>query len=64
MNARFNQVDIQDIAPEIIGTLLTKIEAGGSPEKIAENDYLMKCELSKFLRTYDRSKLITNVLQA
>ena len=64
MDARFNQVDIQDIAPEIIGTLLTKIEAGGSPEKIAENDYLMKCKLCKFLRTHVRSKLIVHVFQA
>lgn len=41
---RFNQEDIREITPQILDTLLSKIESGGSPEKIAENDYLMKCE--------------------
>lgn len=43
---RFTQEDVQGIASEILNTILTKIEASGTPEKIAENDYLMKCEWS------------------
>ncbi|EJD01973.1 Cse1-domain-containing protein [Fomitiporia mediterranea MF3/22] len=39
----FNQEDIREIAPQILNVLLTRIESGGTPEKIAENDYLMKC---------------------
>ena len=40
----FNQEDIRELAPSIIHSVLTKIEAGGTPEKIAENDFLMKCK--------------------
>ncbi|KAG8695927.1 importin-alpha export receptor [Ceratobasidium sp. 395] len=39
----FAQVDIHDFANDILVALFAKIESGGSPEKIAENDYLMKC---------------------
>jgi hypothetical protein len=28
--------------------LFSNIEKGGTPEKIAENDYLMKCESGRF----------------
>ncbi|EIN12120.1 importin alpha re-exporter [Punctularia strigosozonata HHB-11173 SS5] len=38
----FSQTDIHDIAPSLLEAILTKIESGGSPQKIAENDYLMK----------------------
>ncbi|PAV17971.1 importin alpha re-exporter [Pyrrhoderma noxium] len=41
----FNQEDIRELAPQIINSVLTKVEAGGSPDKIAENDYLMKCAM-------------------
>ena len=41
--SRFNQEDIREIAPSIVDVALNKIEPGGTPEKIAENDYLMKC---------------------
>ena len=41
---RFAQADVRDIAQSIIDAVLTKIEAAGTPEKIAENDYLMKCK--------------------
>lgn len=40
---RFSQADVQDIAPHIINALLTKLEAGQTPQKVAENDYVMKC---------------------
>jgi len=43
--------DIQDIAPNLIKVLLAKIEASGSPEKVAENDHLMKCIATEFQRT-------------
>ncbi|KIK60075.1 hypothetical protein GYMLUDRAFT_44063 [Collybiopsis luxurians FD-317 M1] len=40
----FTQTDVRDFAPHLIGVLLTKIErAGPTPEKIAENDHLMRC---------------------
>lgn len=34
--------------------LFTNIERGGTPEKMAENDYLMKCELSFSLHCLSR----------
>jgi hypothetical protein len=40
---RFTQADIHDIAPSLLDAILTKIEAAGSAEKMAENDHLMKC---------------------
>lgn len=39
----FGQADIQESAPHLVHALLTKIEAAGTPEKVAENDHLMKC---------------------
>ncbi|KAG8694409.1 importin-alpha export receptor [Ceratobasidium sp. 394] len=39
----FAQADIHDFANDILVALFAKIESGGSPQKIAENDYLMKC---------------------
>jgi exportin-2 (importin alpha re-exporter) len=41
---RFAQADVHDFAQGLLDALLTKIEAGVSPERVAENDYLMKCE--------------------
>lgn len=43
--ARFGQADIHDFTTDILTGLFVKIEsAGNTPEKVAENDYLMKCE--------------------
>ncbi|KAI0045803.1 importin alpha re-exporter [Auriscalpium vulgare] len=39
----FNMVDVREVAPQLINVLFGKIEAGSSPEKIAENDFLMRC---------------------
>ncbi|RXK37557.1 importin-alpha export receptor [Tremella mesenterica] len=39
----FTQADIRPFADSILTALFTNIERGGTPEKIAENDYLMKC---------------------
>ncbi len=39
----FAQVDIHDSALELLDALLTRIEAARTPEKVAENDHLMKC---------------------
>lgn len=41
--SRFTPLDVAPWANLAILALLTKIEAGGSPEKASENDYLMKC---------------------
>jgi exportin-2 (importin alpha re-exporter) len=37
------QADIQEFAPNILNIILAKIESAGSPEKMAENDHLVKC---------------------
>ncbi|KAL5496089.1 CSE1_3 [Sanghuangporus vaninii] len=44
-NSQFlsNQEDICDVVPQILDAVPSRVESGGSPEKIAENDYLMKC---------------------
>ncbi|KAK0469414.1 CAS/CSE protein [Desarmillaria tabescens] len=39
----FTQTDIHDFAADLLNALLTKIESAGTPEKVAENDHLMKC---------------------
>ncbi|KAG6872821.1 hypothetical protein C0995_006303 [Termitomyces sp. Mi166 len=39
----FAQADIHDFAPNLVDALLTRIESAGTAEKVAENDYLMKC---------------------
>ena len=43
--SRFTPLDVAPWANLAVLALLTKIEAGGSPEKVSENDYLMKCRL-------------------
>lgn len=40
---RFTQADVRPFAENILMALFNNIEKGGTPEKIAENDYLMKC---------------------
>ncbi|KAJ2925300.1 hypothetical protein H1R20_g11761, partial [Candolleomyces eurysporus] len=45
----FSQADIHDSAAELLNALLGKVEAGGTPEKIAENDHLMKCAMRVIL---------------
>ncbi|KAK2460740.1 hypothetical protein APHAL10511_007210 [Amanita phalloides] len=39
----FSQADVHDSAPKLVDILLKKIEATGSPDKMAENDHLTKC---------------------
>lgn len=46
MVIRFTQADIRPFAENILMALFANIEKGGTPEKIAENDYLMKCMYS------------------
>lgn len=41
----FSQADIHDIAADLLNALLSKIEAASLPEKVAENDHLMKCAM-------------------
>lgn len=41
---RFTQADVREIASHLLNVLLGKIEKAGTPERVAENDYLMKCE--------------------
>jgi exportin-2 (importin alpha re-exporter) len=40
----FKPEDTQPFSGELIDTILTKLESAGSPEKVAENDFMMKCE--------------------
>ncbi|KAF7976444.1 hypothetical protein HWV62_6681 [Athelia sp. TMB] len=41
----FTQTDIHEIAPALLDAILSKIESAGTPEKVAENDHLMKCAM-------------------
>ncbi|EPQ50330.1 Cse1-domain-containing protein [Gloeophyllum trabeum ATCC 11539] len=41
----FTQADVRDLAPSLLDVLLTRIESGGSAQKVAENDYLMRCAM-------------------
>ncbi|WWD17783.1 hypothetical protein CI109_102225 [Kwoniella shandongensis] len=43
--ALFTQADVRPFADNILMALFTTIEKGATPEKIAENDYLMKCAM-------------------
>ncbi|OCF31081.1 importin-alpha export receptor [Kwoniella heveanensis BCC8398] len=43
--ALFTQADVRPFAENILMALFANIEKGGTPEKIAENDYLMKCTM-------------------
>ncbi|KAF5386293.1 hypothetical protein D9757_008606 [Collybiopsis confluens] len=42
LGIRFAQADVRDFAPQLLGVLMSKIERADTPEKIAENDHLMK----------------------
>lgn len=44
ISIRFTETDVAPYAENILLALFANIERGGTPEKIAENDYLMKCE--------------------
>ncbi|KAF9472710.1 importin alpha re-exporter [Pholiota conissans] len=41
----FAQADIHDSALDLIDALLSRMEAARTPEKVAENDHLMKCTM-------------------
>ncbi|CAE6484305.1 unnamed protein product [Rhizoctonia solani] len=56
----FAQADIHDFANDILSALFTVIESGGTPQKIAENDYLMKCIMRVILTA--RQTLTPNYL--
>ncbi|KAJ6474605.1 CAS/CSE protein [Mycena vitilis] len=45
----FAQADIHDLAPNLLATLLSKIESAGTAEKVAENDHLMKSAMRVIL---------------
>lgn len=40
----FQPEDIQPFSGELIDTVLNKLESAGNPEKVAENDFMMKCK--------------------
>ncbi|KAJ9479584.1 Importin alpha re-exporter [Pseudozyma hubeiensis] len=50
----FTPTDVQPFAENILLALLRNIERGTTPEKLAENDYLMKC-LMRMLATVRQS---------
>ncbi|KAG8908300.1 importin-alpha export receptor [Tulasnella sp. 403] len=41
----FNFTDIEPYANNILTALFARMEIGGTPEKVAENEYLMKCAM-------------------
>ncbi|XP_006455464.1 hypothetical protein AGABI2DRAFT_226927 [Agaricus bisporus var. bisporus H97] len=45
----FAQADIHDYAANLVDALLTKVEVGQTPEKLAENDHLMRCTMRVIL---------------
>ena len=48
---RFSSTDVQPFALQLLNALLSKIEAQQSPERVAENDFLMRCApVISFLR--------------
>ncbi|KAH9947043.1 Cse1-domain-containing protein [Amylocystis lapponica] len=53
----FSQADIHEIAPHLLDALLKKVEGAGTAEKVAENDYLMKCAMRVIITA--RSTLAT-----
>lgn len=42
---RFNYTDIQVYANDMLNALFARISSHVTPEKVAENEYLMKCAL-------------------
>ncbi|KAH9931314.1 armadillo-type protein [Fomitopsis serialis] len=68
----FTQADIHELAPHLLDALLKKMESAGTPEKVAENDYLMKCAMrviitarSTFTTGYERFlQRLVNILGA
>lgn len=40
---RFSSADVQPFALQLLNSLLSKIEAQQSPERVAENEFLMRC---------------------
>ena len=40
---RFSSVDVQPFAPQLLNIILAKIGVQNSPERMAENDFLMRC---------------------
>jgi hypothetical protein len=40
---RFSSVDVQPFAPQLLNVILAKIAVQQSPERTAENDFLMRC---------------------
>jgi exportin-2 (importin alpha re-exporter) len=47
--AQFSQADVRPFAQDILTALFGRIEAGETPEKMAENDYLMRCVMRVIL---------------
>lgn len=48
---RFSSTDVRPFAFQLLNALLSKIEAQQSPERVAENDFLMRCApVISFLR--------------
>ena len=47
LDSRFTQADVRPFAESILMACFRNIESGNTPEKIAENDYLMKCRLPR-----------------
>ena len=40
---RFTSADVQPFAPQLLNVILAKIGVQNSPERTAENDFLMRC---------------------
>lgn len=52
--ALFTPSDVEPFAESILMALFATIKSGGSPEKIAENDYLMRCVMRLIVTARER----------
>ena len=62
-SCRFSPADVQSLAPGLINVILTKLRSAGNPEKVAENDFLMKCEISPVLVCFRSNSSLLGVMR-
>ncbi|KAH6570430.1 hypothetical protein BASA62_004365 [Batrachochytrium salamandrivorans] len=58
----FSPADTATFAGRVLSHLFDRIEAGGTPEKLSENDYLMKCVMRVIATVRDQLPDIQSVL--
>eukprot|EP00842_Homolaphlyctis_polyrhiza_P002385 jgi/Hompol1/3147/HPOL_003135-RA len=59
----FSPIDVAPFASPIMSSLYQRITAGKTPEKLAENDYLMKCMMRTIATVRDQVPSVPEVLE-